>query len=180
MAPWAWTVILFFAACLLALLELFIPSGGLLGIMAFLALAGSIVFSFMLHPLYGAAYIAILLVIVPLFIWRLIDWWPRTFIGRRVLLDQEDDPALETTEEKERFRSLIGRLGLTKSRMMPSGVIEIDGIRYDAVTDGTPLDPGKPIVVVRADGINIIVRETKETASSVSKTLPREIEDPFQ
>jgi hypothetical protein len=116
----------------------------------------------------------------------MLQIWQSTPIGRRILLDPSEDPALQPSEVLERHKALLGKTGTAKSLMMPSGMIEIDGERYDAVSAGMPIDPGTPIVVVHVDGINLTVRPvisvSRPIIPSALKTEARpepEVEDPF-
>ncbi len=169
MEPWLWSILLLGLAILLAILELFVPSGGLLGFLAFLSLIGSGTFAFLIDPLFGIVYVAGLSILVPMLLWKFLQIWPHTSIGRRLLLDPGEDPALVPDENREKLKLLVGHAGVAKSRMMPSGTVEVDGRRLDALSEGMPIDPGKAVVVVRVDGINIIVREG---ASRIVDTVP--------
>lgn len=186
MEPWLWTILLFALAVLLGILEAFVPSGGLLGSLSVLALIGSGVYAFLFHPVFGIFYVLVMVFFVPFFIWRLIRLWPKTRLGRRILLDPEQDPALVEDIERLKLKALVGKTGVATSRMMPSGTVEIDGRRYDALSDGMPIDPGQTVLVIRVDGINIMVRRTESQPPPTSVrrenvSLPEEptVEDPF-
>jgi membrane-bound serine protease (ClpP class) len=187
MDNWVWAILLLIGAVGLGFLELFIPSGGVLGILAILALLGSVVFAFMQGTVFGLVLLLAVVIGVPFLIWYMLQIWQATPIGRRLLLDPSEDPALQPNEELERHKALLGKTGTAKSLMMPSGMIEIDGERFDAVSSGMPIDSGTPIRVVQVDGINLTVRPidqpSKPMSSPVSKANPQEqdsqIEDPF-
>ncbi len=72
--------------------------------------------------------------------------------------------------------------------MMLSGLIEVDGRRVNAVSETESMEPGDELIVVRVDGINVLVRPlplgipdpempegTPRTASKDDQT----VEDPF-
>ena len=184
MEPWFWTIVLLGVAMLLGTLELFLPSGGFLGLLAACSLIGSIVFAFHFSPSLGVGYLVLLMIVVPLAIWQMLRLWPHTFIGKRIMLRPEDDPALQPDEERLHLKGLVGRIGVARTRMMPAGTIEIDGERLDALSDGVPIDPGDPVQVIRVDGINITVRRIERNEPVVkTSSLPEEaepvIEDPF-
>lgn len=183
-----WVVLLFAAALLLAFLEIFVPSGGILAFLAITSLIGSTVFAYLFDPIFGVVYTGILVVVLPLVLWKTAQLWPKTMVGKLILLDPEDDPALAPDTERAKLKALVGRTGIAKSRMMPAGTIEIDGHRFDALSDGMPIDPGAAVVVLRVDGINITVRETTAPVSDSdgavspdSREQPREqtVDDPF-
>lgn len=178
-----WAILLFAGAILLAILEIFVPSGGILAVLAVTSLVGSILFAVLTDAVFGMAYSGVLLIVVPVVLWKLARFWPETAVGKMILLDPEGDPALAPDAEREKLKALVGRTGIARSRMMPAGTVEIDGQRFDAISDGMPIDPGTPILVIRVDGINMTVRETTGPAPAVPRgaTARQEetVEDPF-
>ena len=188
MDNWVWAILLLIGAVGLGFLELFIPSGGVLAIVAVLALLGSVVFAFLQGMVFGLGLLLVVVVGVPFLVWYMLQIWQATPIGRRILLDPSEDPALQPNEVLERHKALLGKTGVAKSLMMPSGMIEIDGERFDAVSAGMPIDPGTPIRVVHVDGINLTVhpaysdpKPITPPVSSVVTESPDQanIEDPF-
>lgn len=53
---------------------------------------------------------------------------------------------------------LTGKEGITISELRPTGFIEIDGERYDALTEGGFLLKSTPVIVIKVEGIKIFVR----------------------
>ena len=53
---------------------------------------------------------------------------------------------------------LQGRVGVAKTKMLPSGAIIIDGTAYDAISDGMPIDPGEPVRVISVRANRVLVR----------------------
>ncbi len=54
---------------------------------------------------------------------------------------------------------LIGRVGEAITALRPAGVISIDYERIDAVSDGSYIDKGKQVEVIKVEGSRIVVRE---------------------
>ena len=185
MDNWLWAILLLIGAVGLGFLELFVPSGGVLAVLAVLALLGGLVFAFLQGPVFGFGLLLVVVVGLPFLIWYMMQLWPATPIGRRMMLDPSEDPALQPNEEIERHKALLGKTGTAKSLMMLSGMIEIDGEHFDAVSAGMPIDPGTQVVVVHVDGINLTVRPAnsgpKPVIPSTKTDTPdnAEIEDPF-
>lgn len=164
MEPWIWSLLLLLAGILFAVLELFLPSGGILAFFSFAAFCVSLIFSFHQGLGYGLAYSGVLMIGIPVLVWQLFILWPKTPLGRRMLLDPKQDPALAPDPENEELRQLVGKIGLAQSRMMPSGIVMIENRRYDAVSEGEPIDSGTEIVVLSAGKIDIIVKPYTEKA----------------
>ena len=185
MSPWTWTIIFVFSGLLFAVLELFLPSGGLLAFFSLASFSAAVVFAFHQGMEFGLAFLGILLIGLPVLVWQLFMIWPHTPIGRRMLLEPDDDPALQNDPEKDALQTLLGKTGVAQSRMMPSGIVLLDGIKYDAVSEGEPIDPGISVIVIQANKLNIVVRAVPTPAAPVL-TPRRPVEntpvvpDPFQ
>ena len=180
MDPWVWTLIFLLVALLFAVLEIFVPSGGVLIFMAVATLLGSVIFAFLSGPLFGSLYFFVIMIGVPVLLWYGLKWWPDTAVGRRILLNPEDDPALKPNVELENLKSLIGKHGIAKSKMMLSGLIEVEGRRLNALSESAIIETGDEVVVVSVDGINVIVRTAMgKTSVSLPPNAEPIIEDPF-
>lgn len=150
-------LLLFF---LLLLLELFIPSGGLLGAAAVAALIGAIIIGFLHSFEVGGAIIIVVSVAAPLVISIGLRLWPRTPIGRKILnVDPEEDAARRDEQEQLR-RRLIGKVGVARMDLLPSGVIDIAGSRLDAISVGGVIDRGSAVEVIDVVAGKIQVRTT--------------------
>ncbi len=183
MSPWVWTIIFLFSGLLFAVLELFLPSGGILAFFSFAAFCASVVFAFHQGMEFGLGFLGLLLIGLPVLVWQLFVIWPHTPIGRRMLLEPENDPALAPDPEKDSLQQLVGQTGIAQSRMMPSGIVLLNGIKYDAVSEGEPIDPGAKVVVVQANKLNIVVRtlSAKTAVAPATSSAPAPVvDDPFQ
>ncbi|MCC7086192.1 MAG: hypothetical protein IT427_14410, partial [Pirellulales bacterium] len=63
--PFTWAIILLLLGCALVVLEVFVPSGGILGMLAGLAILGSIVFAFRRDTTAGLSFVLVSMVAVP-------------------------------------------------------------------------------------------------------------------
>jgi len=173
--PVLWTFLFLCLAFVVALLEVFLPSAGLFAVLAIAFLITSIVFSFQADIVFGSLYTLFICLLVPLFLWAAISFWPNTWIGRRILLTPEDDPALFPDEEQQSLKQLVGKHGLAMSKMLLGGLIEIEGKRYSAVSDAEPIESGEMVRVFRIEGTSVIVRKSNVPQNAESPSL----EDPF-
>ena len=173
-SPWVWTIIFVFGGLLFAVLELFLPTGGILAFFSLAAFCTAIVFAFHQGVEFGLAFLGILLIGIPVLVWQLFMIWPHTPIGRRMLLEPDDDPALLPDSENETLQNLIGQTGVAQSRMMPSGIVLLEGIKYDALSEGEPIDPGTRVVVIQANKINIVVRAVTMATMPGQKAIENE------
>ncbi|NLX94799.1 MAG: hypothetical protein GXY83_01350 [Rhodopirellula sp.] len=184
---WTWAVLLLLLGLGMVVLEVFIPSGGILGFLAFCSLVGSVITGFMAGPVTGLAVLGTTIVGMPMIVILALQYWPHTPIGRRVLLTTPDsDDVLPDSPKRRHLKALIGRVGRAKSKMLPSGVITVDGRTIDAVSDGPPIEPGQKVRIAEVQGNRVLVHSIDEATPSQTDADPlaRPIDsiggDPFQ
>ena len=184
--PWVWAVILLAIGLALLLAEIMLPAGGAVGALALIAVASAVGIGFYHYGVLGGVslFLASSLAIpiaVGFGLWAL----PRTPIGRRILLGDPTGPSdevdLSPTEIRARH-DLIGRVGVAKSLMLPSGAVEVDGRTYDANTDADAIEAGEPIRVVDVDTGRLVVRrydagEADDEGGAPADPLSRSIEE---
>jgi membrane-bound ClpP family serine protease len=174
MEPWIWAVLLLVLGLGLAMLEVLVPSGGLLGFLAVAAILGAIVVGFVQSWAAGLALSAAALVAVPVIVVFALRWWPHTPIGRRVLLGvpREQDILPDSPKVRD-LKGLVGRVGRAKSQMLLSGAVVIDGRTYDAMSESQPIEEGQMVRVVQVRGTEIVVRPADKPPP------PRPADDPL-
>lgn len=155
-----WPFMLLLIAVLLIFLEIFIPSGGLIGVLAATALLASIALAFSQSLADGAVVLLIDLIVLPLVIVMAIRVWPHTPIGKRILLRRSDDDEeiLPDTAEYRLRETMVGKRGIARTLLLPAGDVAIDNRIYDAISDGMPIEAGQPIIVVAVRTRRLIVR----------------------
>ncbi|MEM9943113.1 MAG: NfeD family protein [Planctomycetota bacterium] len=151
MDPFYIALLLFLGGLVVIGLELFLPSAGILGITAATLIVSAIVVGFSDSLASGAMMMLLTLVSVPLLLAFLVKVWPHTPLGRRILLKDlttEDVMPKSSHYEKRSDDSLIGRIGKAKTKMLPSGIVVIDGEKFDAVSQGFAIEPGDAVKVI--------------------------------
>ena len=146
-------------------LEIFaIPGFGIAGILGIMALMGGLGLSLigngatwdsMLFAL-GQVALSILVAIIATLI--LLRYFPRLPFGKRLILEtnlQAQEGYESSPTEDHRW---LGKQGLAISDLRPAGIARFDGERVDVVSDGTFIDAGQPLEVVRIDGNRIVVQ----------------------
>jgi membrane-bound serine protease (ClpP class) len=187
MTPLGWALLLLALGFVFLVLEFIVPSGGLLAVLCSLSLLAAIVLGFAAGLGSGLAILLTVCVLVPLGIAAALRWWPATPIGRRILIQRprSADEVLPETPAYRELKELIGRRGRSKGLMLPSGLVVIDGKTYDAVSEGVPIEPNQPVVVVNISTQRLVVRPDAGSPSSSPASGPsadplrREVPDPF-
>ena len=138
----------------LIFLEVFIPSGGIIGIVALAAL-GLGIYSFfhqgkvLLGSLTG---IGGTVFVISMF----------SFMLKRISLAETQDSEAFTSVDNS-LDEIMGRSGVTKSALRPAGVALVDGRRVDVIASSGFIENGKLIKVVETSGNRVVVRELPET-----------------
>ncbi len=154
--PFTWAIVLMLLGCALVALEVFVPSGGILGVLAGLAIIASVIFAFRTDRSLGLVFVLISMVAVPSILALAFKIWPLTPLGKAFLGEL---PSEEETRPIDTRRQLVGRLGIAKSKMLPSGSVIVDGEWIDAVAQGDAIEPGEKVIVIEVRGNRVMVRK---------------------
>ncbi len=159
MDPFYWSIILIGLGFAVVVLELFVPSAGLLGVIAAILLISGVITAFFQGLQTGAIMLLLTAVGLPFLIAALIKVWPSTPIGKRILIGRRSsEEVLPQTEAYTSYGELEGQLGIAKTKMLPSGIIVVNDRKYDAVSDGFPIEPGQPIIITAIKGTRLYVQ----------------------
>ena len=144
-----WAIVLLLLGLGLIVMEAFIPSAGILGGAAALAVLAAVGMAFYSSPVHGVLMLTAAIVATPVCVALVLRWWPHTPIGRRILLQvpTSEDVARDNPRLRE-LQALLGQVGRAKNVMLPSGPVEIGGRIIDAVSEGMPIDAGQAVEVV--------------------------------
>lgn len=179
MDPLIWPLVLLLFGIALIFLEIFVPSGGVLGLLAGLAILASIVVGFAEAFWVGSVILLIDVVLVPVAIGAAIRWWPHTPFGRMVMITRPSNQAavLPNTLEYRLRDSMIGKQGSAVSSLLPSGDVRIEGQVYDSVSTGMPIDPGQSVVVVDVRTHRLVVRPLTDQEKAEQPAASDDSED---
>lgn len=157
-----WGAVLLALAIGLLLMELFVPSGGLIGVLAGICAIGSLVAFFRYNITLGFAMTTAYFVLSPLILWGLFKFWINSPVTRRLILGAEDDQSLgddgdgpsamsrtemERRERLAQLQQLIGAEGKTVTPLRPVGVVRIQGERIDALAETGVIAANADVVV---------------------------------
>jgi membrane-bound ClpP family serine protease len=182
-----WAILLFALGMGLACLEVFFPSAGILGFLSACSIVAAIVVGFQGGTGVGMAFFVAAVIGMPLLVIAAFRVWPRTAMGRRVMLmGPTSDDVLPDEVERQYLKSLIDKTGTAKCVMMPGGVVAIDGRSVEAVSEGVPVESGQRVRVIAIRGNRVVVRllEDETPSASAADPLQRPIDsvspDPFE
>ena len=161
-------ILIFAAAIILFAIDLFIPSGGLLVLLAGVCACVAIITGFQHSRFTGFSMLLASLIAIPLGFWAFVEIWPRTPIGKKMIAqpipaDQFNWSDVSTNSDAS---ALIGMLGVTTSEMLPSGRVNVGDKSYEAFSESGPIELGKTVRVVRLDVGRLVVIAVRERQSA--------------
>ncbi len=160
-----WAIICLATAAALFIVEIFVPSGGLIGIIAGVALVAGVTLLFMVDTTVGLVGAIVVLGCVPIFIGLAIKIWPNTPIARMLTLSTSQPPAQSANQPTaapvmidETALVQVGMQGKALTELRPVGVCVFAGKRCDCLAAGPMIPAGTVVKVIEIDGMQIKVR----------------------
>jgi len=160
MDPLFWSVMLLVLGLVLVCAEVFVPSGGILGFLSIVSFLSGILLAFYHRGAEaGLLFLVVTGVAIPAALSVAFRYWPKTPMGRRLLLEVPTaEEVLPDSPQRQWLKQLVGKQGVAKSVMMPSGAVQIEGHTIDALSEGIPIEAGDRIVVIEVRGTRVVVR----------------------
>ena len=149
-------VILIAVALIFFFAEVFVPSGGLLGLLAAAALIAGIVALFQVDTTAGMIGLILSLIAIPFLLAFALKIMPNTVIGRMLTL--KNPPPPDDKQAASDNEALTGATGKAITDLRPVGTCLINGKRMDCIADGSMVEAGQSVRVVLVDGMQVKVR----------------------
>ncbi len=150
--------ILLFMGLAFIVLEGFVPSGGVIGILAL----ASIVFG--IYCLFRQDHPYIAMMVIPMYLLAFYGMFQ--FMVRRLSFKGAMAPDTSTSVDM-RIVDLVGKEGVTTMPLRPAGMAIIDGNKVDVVTMGDFIEKDIPVRVVDNSGNRVVVRQMDSRSSKV-------------
>lgn len=169
-----WATLLLMAGLIVLLLEFVIPSAGVLSVVCALLLISAIVVGFVDSFFTGATVMVVEVVLIPVMIAGAVKLWPHTAMGKRMLLappESPDDVLPERLQSRE-LQQLVGRRGTARSLMLPSGMVDIEGRQYDAMSQGNTIEVGAKVMVVGVSMNSLVVKIDNTIVAELAEDAP--------
>ncbi len=161
-----WGIALFALAILIMVIEVFVPSAGILAIVSGICAVGGCV-AFFRHSTEAGLLSALFLVLaVPTLLWAMIKYYPHTPIGRRMFLGSppgEEDSGVQRYQESKRqaqqqAAQLVGAEGVAVTDLHPIGIVKIEGERLQALAETGIIEADTRVKVIAVAGSEVRVR----------------------
>jgi membrane-bound ClpP family serine protease len=85
------------------------------------------------------------------------------------LISHEEARRLAERPEVLELQKLIGIVGVAEVDLLPSGIVRLGGMRYDATAIGGTVNAGQAVEVISTDGGRIRVRPTVRVPETQAK-----------
>ncbi|MFH1417909.1 MAG: NfeD family protein [Planctomycetota bacterium] len=159
-----WSLVLFGLGLLLTAIEVLVPSGGLLAVLAVICLAGSLFCAYQISGRTAAILAGVEVVVVPIVVAVTFKVLPKTRLGKQLILSPPKSGEAGASAANSGgfggsgdFESLIGTEGVAATALRPSGTAEFGTRRVSVVSDGEPVAQGARVRVVLIEGNRIVV-----------------------
>ena len=157
-----WGLGLLAASLLLVVIEVFVPSGGLIALISTGCAIAGVVFLFRAGEAWGWSGVGAVVVLGPMTFVFALKIWPSTPIGRRMLgvktEEELEAERLAALKERERLLSLVGAEGVVLSDLRPVGVAQIGSQRMDVLSETGFVRAGTRIRVTVVESNQVKVR----------------------
>jgi membrane-bound serine protease (ClpP class) len=157
-----WGLGLIGAAILLVILEVFVPSAGILTVTAVVVAIAGVVCLFLYETAWGVAGMLTVIVLGPLVGFGAVQLWRHTPLGRKMIGVPSEDEIERRREAEQREResrmALLGAEGVAITDLRPVGIIRIGDQRMDALAQTFMIPAGSRVKVVQVEGNQIKVR----------------------
>ena len=156
-------IFLYFACVALIIAEVFVPSGGLISIMALACVIGGLVIFFNHSLIAGWIGVIIAIVMIPSVLVFAYKIFPKTRFGKNVTLSpperQQGDAVPDTSELKE----MLGKVGMVLTPLRPVGMCDFAGQRVECVAESGYVEKDKKVKVINVESTQLTVRTIEES-----------------
>jgi membrane-bound ClpP family serine protease len=151
MDPVTFIIICFAIGLILLVVELFVPSGGLIGLAAAVAFLLGIISGFVMSPWLGLGMVVMVLILAPFVFSGMMKLWQKTPVGKAVILNSE-------VTKLEKAKAPMDAIGLTVTSLRPMGEAEFGAQTFEVISELGPMNKGIRVRVVghREDGVAVV------------------------
>lgn len=156
-------LVLLAVAVALFAIEVFLPTGGVLGVMAGLAAVAGVFCFFKMNTTAGAIGAGVVLLATPVLLVLAVNIWPDTPFGQWVTNSDEQPrqtgPTADASSTADGPAPIQpGDAGRTLTGLRPVGVCTINGRRRECFARSGSIDPDVEVEVVSITGHDVYVR----------------------
>jgi membrane-bound ClpP family serine protease len=156
-------VFLYFVCAVLIVAEVFVPSGGLISILALGCLVGGIAIFFHYSVVAGWIGVGIAVVMIPVVLVIAYKMFPKTRFGKSVTLNPPKREQGDAVPDTARLKELLGAVGVVITPLRPVGMCDLSGRRVECVAESGYVEKGKKVKVIDVESTQLTVRIIDES-----------------
>ena len=159
MVLWLIFALFLFVACaILLVLEIFVPSFGLLTVFSLACVAAGVAIFFKYGAITGWVGVFAAGVIIPI-VW-IITYriFPKTPFGKHVTLGKPNREKGDAIPDSKELEAMLGEQGVVLSPLRPVGMCDFNGKRLECVAETGYIDNESKIRVIHVEGTQLTVR----------------------
>lgn len=161
MSIWAILALILFAAGFVLIgIELFVPGFGWPGISGIICFVGGVFITVRSFE-YGMLIVLGCIVIAGLLFWLLMRKLAKGKFKSPLILKDEIEEKGSYVSSKG-LSEMEGKIGTTLTDLRPTGTARFEDRELDVVSSGKFILKGKQVVIVKAEGYRLVVKETEE------------------
>lgn len=155
------TVLLFVAGIILMVIELFVPGWGIFGILGLISLGSAVVLA-AYDPAFGIMSLVVALALTGIGLWIAVKVFGMKGVWSKLILKEEQQNESGYVSNRD-LHELVGKRGVTLTPLRPAGWVQVDGEKYDVVSEGGMIPAKTPVKVIQVEGSRIVVRRIIKT-----------------
>lgn len=157
-------IVLFLACAFLIIAEVFVPSGGLITVLAIACAAGGVIVCFNQGVVTGWIGILIAIIMIPTVLIITYKILPKTKFGKDVTLAPPEKRQGEGVPDTDELKALLGAIGIVMTPLRPVGTCNFSGQRLECVAESGYIDKGKKVKVIKIESTQMTVRLLEDNA----------------
>ena len=156
-------VFLYFVCAVLLITEVFVPSGGLISILALACLIGGLTIFFNRSTMAGWIGIVVALVMIPIVLIGAYRLFPKTRFGKSVTLEPPARRQGDAIPDTDTLKTLLGDEGVVITPLRPVGMCDFSGRRIECVAEGGYIEKNTRVKVIKVEGTQLTVRAVEQS-----------------
>jgi len=164
MDPAIWSVLFLILMLVAVGLEVFTPSFGLLTCLGVIFVVGSVIMAFKSSPTMGFVMFTANFALFPLVLWTAVRFLRDSKLTHTDVIRPGPVREARPRSGTDRRSEWVGRTGRAVTPLRPAGVALFGDDRIEVLADGTFVEAGQRVQVVRLNGKYIVVERAEGEA----------------
>jgi len=159
MSPAVFVILFFATGVALLVAELLLPTHGVLGILGVCSFVAAIGACFFINQYAGLLVFILAIVATPFVSTYVMNLWPHTPIGRRLVLRHVETPPPAPALS-------VGQIGIAVGQLKPMGHCDFGELRVQSISEHGVIDSGSQVKIVAINSGIPTVRPAATTSAS--------------